>query len=150
MPSHRKQRVPRHGAQRRTENPSRRAWLNAAVPAPDPVLETSQPVVSQPALETQWSAFVAAAEADLSPTAPIMLIGPDMLPSVSRADPVPVTPHHSARDGAVLGGASAGGAAALRPPPGPPGPSWEWRVRRAVRGLLMTPSFAAVTGIVIA
>jgi hypothetical protein len=175
MPSHRKQRVPRHGAQRRTENPSRDARLNGAVPASNPALETSQHVVrhSQPAQGTQWSAFVAAAEADLSPTVPIMLIGPGMSPSVSRADPLPVAAQH-AYDGAVLGGTSTGGtsvsgvsgggtsadwgalhdpapgAPALRPALRPPGPSWGWRVRRAVRGLLMTPWFAASTGFVIA
>jgi Cellulose binding domain len=171
MPSHRKERVPRHGAQRRTENPSRRAWLDAAVPAPNPALETPQPVISpsQPALETQWSAFVAAAEADLSPTVPIMLAIPGMLASVSRADPVLITSHDAAHDGAVIEGTvpdgisadgiSADGAArydpepgapALRPAPRPPGPSLGWRVRRVVRGLLMTPWFAASTGFVIA
>src|SRR5271155_4931113 len=113
MPSHRKERVPRRGAQRRTENPSRRAWLHAEQPAPDPpdkppqaVVNTPQPVTgsSQPALETSWSAFLATAEADLSPTVPIMLTAPGMLPSVSDPDLGRIAPHDAALDRTVIGG----------------------------------------------
>src|SRR5271169_558810 len=123
MASHRKHRVRAHKAQRRIENPSRRVRLNAEAPAPRPALEASLP-----------------AESDLSPTVPIMLgeQGIALLPS--RIGPARTGPDDSALDGGLLGD----------PLPRPPGRSQRWRVRRAVRGLLMTPWFAASTGFVIA
>ena len=125
---------------------------------------------------------MAAAEADLSPTVPIMLTAPGMLASVSHTDPAGVAPHgaaphRAAPDGGALdggaldgtvvdvtvvgstsvGGVSVGVAPRTDPEPGAPalrtGPApgrGTGRVRRAVRGLLMTPWFAASTGFVIA
>jgi hypothetical protein len=158
---------------------------------------------SQPALESSWSAFVAAAEADLSPTVPIML-SQRMLLSVSHPDPARIAPREAARheasldggpshdatvdgascydatvdggpsyeatlDGTVIagtvpggtsvGGRPVGGAArydaqpgvpAFRPGPVPGRGPGHGRVSRAVRGLLLTPWFAASTGFVIA
>ena len=141
---------------------------------PDPAHQAPQPVIrsSLSAVETPWSAFVAAAEADLSPTVPIMLTAPRTLPAVSHPDRSRTVPHYDGDDGTVvdgtarhdaavdgtdLAGSSVGGTARYDPEPGAPAlrpdpaPSrGGGRTRPAVRRLLMTPWFAASTGFVIA
>src|SRR5260370_20317743 len=126
MPSHRKQRVPRHRAQRRIKDPSRLAALNAVLAAPK-----LAPEALQRAPETALQALSA--------------------PAPERVEAVPAQEVPEATlIGPFLGGAASGPAAAGR---------WSartghrvsgQRVYSAVRGLLVTPWFAASTGFVVA
>ncbi len=123
MPSHRRERLPRHRAHRRTESPSRRVSLNDVLAAPEPAL-------------------VEAGAPDLTPTVPIMLTADAAAAGGALAG--------SALIGSVFGSpASAGPVRAAPGLGGPAAGSGIW-MRTVVRRLLVTPWFAASTGFVIA
>ena len=100
-------------------------------PAPPPrqsVPEASQSVASRPAPPVRTPALMDAGDPDLSPTVPMMLGEPGVMLSPRLIDPPPLRDPGPSRPAQVKGR----------------------RVRSALRGLLVTPWFAASTGFVIA
>lgn len=139
--------MPRHRAQRRIENPNGRVRVNAAVAAARSALEDASPAEILPDWETA---------ADTEPLPAIAVQPGPASPAFPAASAFPastVSPAASPFPAASRAPDLPRGPVSPRGPGGPAGPGRAPRSRRmsgVARGLLVTPWFAASTGLVIA